>query len=215
MLRTQHAAASRNQIRQAIRKRRKTLTKLEQHQFSEQLLQRLVMHPKVLCSEKLAVYLANDGELDPMPFIKWCWQQKKSVYLPVLHPFSQGNLLFIRYHKSTKMKLNKFGILEPKLNVTELCQVQDLDLIFTPLVAFDNSGARMGMGGGFYDRTLSLWYTNATSSKSPQKLTPIGLAHDCQQIDSIDSEHWDIPLPEIITPTQVISQKLSFKKSLS
>jgi 5-formyltetrahydrofolate cyclo-ligase len=59
-------------------------------------------------------------------------------------------------------------------------------------VAFDETGARLGMGGGFYDRTLTHW----------QKINtyPIGIAHDCQRVESVPIESWDIPLPEIITP---------------
>lgn len=61
------------------------------------------------------------------------------------------------------MHYNKFGILEPKLNVRNVLPVSHLDLIFTPLVAFDKDGNRLGMGGGFYDRTLQNWQKNLLS----------------------------------------------------
>jgi 5-formyltetrahydrofolate cyclo-ligase len=60
------------------------------------------------------------------------------------------------------------------------------------------------MGGGFYDRTLAHWYRNVSQHKK-SNLHPIGVAHDCQLVDSIPTESWDIPIPEIITPTQTIS----------
>jgi len=97
------------------------------------------------------------------------------------------------------MVTNKYGILEPKLAVSEVLPVAQIDIIFTPLVAFDLTGARLGMGGGYYDRTLA---STSTNKLSPSKPYPIGLAHDCQLVDHIPNEEWDIPLPEIVTPTK-------------
>ena len=185
---------SRAELRKNIRNRRQTLSKANQLQASENLVERLSTHPRVQSAQKIALYLANDGELDPMPFIQWCWQQKKQVYLPILHPFCSGYLLFLLFEQNSIMKKNHFGIFEPKLAVNKVCPLEQLDLLFTPLVAFDDSGARLGMGGGFYDRTIANWQQH--------NIYPIGLAHDCQQVDNIPVEAWDIPLPEIITPTK-------------
>ena len=73
---------------------------------------------------------------------------------------------------------------------------QQLDIIFTPLVAFDDSGNRLGMGGGFYDRTL------AGLANKINNTAIIGLAYDQQQVDQLPLEAWDIPLPRIITETK-------------
>ena len=108
------------------------------------------------------------------------------------------------------MQTNKYGILEPKLDVRLIKSINDIDIICTPLVAFDLTGNRLGMGGGFYDRTLSAWfkhyrYVDEEKNAYERKLTkpyPIGLAHDIQLIDAIPSQLWDIPLPEIVTPTR-------------
>jgi 5-formyltetrahydrofolate cyclo-ligase len=185
---------TRTLLRKTIRERRNELSLGEQEQASTLLLQRLSTHKKVLTAQTIALYLANDGELDPMPFIKWCWQQNKNVYLPILHPFCSGHLLFLLFEKSSNMRKNHYGISEPQLDVSKVCPLNQLDVLCTPLVAFDNSGARLGMGGGFYDRTLANWQQH--------NVYPIGLAHDCQQVNKIPMEHWDIPLPEIITPTK-------------
>ncbi len=188
----------RTQLRTQIRQRRQQISPLLQQQAAKNLKNSLCEHEKIIQAQHIALYLSNDGELDTIPFIQWCWQQKKQLYLPVLHPFSQGNLLFLHYHPNTVMVKNKFGILEPKLNITHLCLLENLDVLLTPLVAFDHSGARLGMGGGFYDRTLARWYKKT----SPIKLYPIGVAHDCQQVEHIAVKTWDVPLPEIITPTK-------------
>ncbi len=183
------------ELRKIIRARRHQLSPAEQRQASELLVKRLANHKKIQAAQRIALYLANDAELDLTPFIHWCWHHNKQVYLPVLHPFSLANLLFIHYQEHTAMLKNPFGILEPKLDVTKVCPLNQLDIICTPLVAFDNAGARLGMGGGFYDRTLAHW-------QSQNNLYPIGLAHDCQQVKKVPTQPWDIPLPEIITPTK-------------
>lgn len=188
---------SRVELRKTIRIKRQELSTSEQQTASKLLLQRLSSHTKVQSAQTIALYLANDGELDLMPFIKWCWQQKKHVYLPVLHPFCSGHLLFLLFEDNSIMVKNHYGIFEPKLEVSKVCPLEQLDVLCTPLVAFDNSGARLGMGGGFYDRTLSHW--------QQYQVYPMGLAHDCQQVDKVPTEHWDIPLPEIITPTKTIN----------
>ena len=185
---------ARSQLRKAIRQRRNTLSVTQQHNASIALATSLSNHSKIQAADRIAVYLTNDGELGTAAFIDWCWQQQKEVYLPVVHPFSSGNLLFLRYQKDSKLVSNAFGILEPKLDVTKVCPLTELDIICTPLVAFDETGARLGMGGGFYDRSLANWQQSM--------LYPLGLAHDCQLVENIPVESWDIPLPEIITPSK-------------
>jgi len=204
----------RAQLRQELRLKRNSLSSTEQKQAAIVLKEKLSKHPKVRSAKHIAVYLANDGELDPKPFIQWCWQNNICVYLPVIHPFSPGNLLFLHYQENTVLIKNEYGVAEPKLNVTTICPARNLDLIFTPLVAFDKHGNRLGMGGGFYDRTLSHCQKEfGEKGVAPEKKAkiapkktmsapyPIGLAHNCQLIPLIPIEHWDIPLPEIITPT--------------
>ena len=185
---------ARSQLRKEIRQRRNSLSVIQQRNAAIALATNLSSHSKIQAANRIAVYLTNDGELGTAAFIDWCWQQQKEVYLPVVHPFSSGNLLFLRYQKDSKLVSNAFGILEPKLDVTKVCPLTELDIICTPLVAFDETGARLGMGGGFYDRSLAHWQQS--------KLYPLGLAHDCQLVENIPVESWDIPLPEIITPSK-------------
>jgi 5-formyltetrahydrofolate cyclo-ligase len=230
-----NSVLTRGDYRSHIRQKRAALSNKQQARYAEQLSTRLQQTIQPLVEQtsensplKLAIYLANDGELNPQLFIDWCWQQnflntqpKIEVYLPVVHPFSAGHLLFLRYTPSTLMVNNCYGIAEPKLNILTLCPAYDLDIIFTPLVAFDNGGNRLGMGGGFYDRTLAKLNitclaklaeyrsdqqvsTNSASqqtevaSKSPTAV--VGLAHQCQQVEQLSTELWDVPLPTIITP---------------
>ncbi|MCG3461199.1 5-formyltetrahydrofolate cyclo-ligase [Xenorhabdus bovienii] len=185
----------RKSIRKQIRQLRQNLSPEQQSQFAQQVAQNAMSHPKIQQANKIALYLAFDGELDTRPLIQQFWQQNKQVYLPVLHPFSQHHLLFLHYHPETSLNCNRFNIEEPPLDVRQVLPVSELDVMFIPLVAFDSTGQRLGMGGGFYDRTLAKW--------QQQNFYPIGLAHDFQLVNSLPSASWDIPLPEIITPEKI------------
>ncbi|WP_413699966.1 5-formyltetrahydrofolate cyclo-ligase [Psychromonas sp. KJ10-10] len=188
---------SRNQIRQKVRLARRSLSLQQQTIDAKKLLSNLITLPQVQQSTHIAISLAFDGEISTQPFIEWCWKNNKQVYLPVLHPFTKGHLLFLHYTATTEMIKNQYGIAEPKLDIQLVLPVKKLDMICTPLVAFDAQGNRIGMGGGYYDRTLAPWFKQQTGPY------PIGLAHDCQQVAQLPIESWDVPLPKIITPSKV------------
>ncbi len=183
-------AAIRQQLRQQIRKTRRKLTALQQQQAAQHITEQALNLIERRHAKNIALYLAFDGEISTQPLIECLWQQGKQVYLPVLHPFCRGHLLFLRYLPNTPMKPNKFGILEPHLNLQNVLPIEQLDMIFTPLVAFDKQGNRLGMGGGFYDRTLQ--------HQRQQHFITVGLAHQCQQVDALPTESWDIPLDRIL-----------------
>lgn len=188
---------TRQQIRQAIRERRHALSGEQQQQAALKLLAQVKRLPALERPQTVAIYLAADGEINPQPVIDWLWQQGHQVCLPVLHPFSKGQLLFLAYQPNTLMVHNRYQIAEPKLVCANIVPVNQIDVIFTPLVAFDASGQRMGMGGGYYDRTLAPWLQHRPNARA------IGLAHDCQQVTKLPCESWDVPLKTILTPSQI------------
>ncbi|WP_120506534.1 5-formyltetrahydrofolate cyclo-ligase [Rahnella bruchi] len=188
-------ASARQTIRTEIRQRRNNLTAEQQSQFALQAAERVATHPKIQSAKTISVFLSFDGELDTKPLIDRLWREGKQLCLPVLHPFSAGNLLFLRYTPDTPLIRNRLKILEPQLDVTQVIPLSQLNIILTPLVAFDSTGQRLGMGGGFYDRTLEHWQESGAY--------PIGLAHDCQHVDALPVEYWDVPLPQVITPAKV------------
>lgn len=180
----------RNQLRQQIRKTRANLTALQQQQAEDSITQQALALIEERNAQHIALYISFDGEISTDKLIKILWAQDKHVYLPVLHPFNPNHLLFLRYLPDTPMLKNKFGIWEPKFNVQNVLPLDELDILFTPLVAFDKQGNRLGMGGGFYDRTLQNWQNSS--------FIPVGLAHQCQQVEQLPTEAWDVPLHQIL-----------------
>ncbi len=188
---------TRSEFRSHIRQLRNQLTPREQSQQAAMLLDTLITLPEWQQADTIALYLSFDGEIDTKGLIEWCWQHNKKVCLPVLHPFSKGQLLFIHYHPNSPMTLNRYNIEEPQLRQPDIVPVHSIDLIMTPLVGFDKQGHRIGMGGGYYDRTLAPFQSSDSGPNA------IGLAHHCQQVDTLPIEHWDIPLPIIVTPSKI------------
>ncbi|WP_024555540.1 5-formyltetrahydrofolate cyclo-ligase [Franconibacter pulveris 1160] len=185
----------RQQIRKEIRQLRRAITPEQQTRFAQQAAARMMAYAPVVEAKTVAAFLSFDGELDTRPLIEGLWRAGKQVYLPVLHPFSPGNLLFLRYFPHSELMLNRLKIYEPPLDVRHVLPLSELDVLVTPLVAFDAQGQRLGMGGGFYDRTLQNWRSH--------ELWPVGYAHDCQQVASLPVEEWDIPLPAVVTPEKI------------
>jgi len=191
---------TRAEIRQSIRKKRNSLTVEQQKNAAIALKVNFTQHLKSLKTTKnahIGIYFSNDGELDTSLLIKELWMQEQHLYLPIIHPFNGTTLYFQRYEENSPMTANRYGILEPKLNCSQICPLPALDYLLMPLVAFDKFGNRLGMGGGFYDRTLARLYEQ--DWQQPQL---IGLAHECQQVDKLPIESWDVPLKTIITPNK-------------
>lgn len=178
----------RQQVRKLVRAKRLALSPSEQTFASQSIINpslKLIDHYN---AQKIAFYLSFDGEISPLALIQLLRELGKKIYLPVLHPFSANQLLFLEYVDDADLEKNHFGILQPKLDIRKVLPTSELDMIFTPLVAYDTQGNRLGMGGGFYDRTLAQY---------PEIVT-VGLAHRCQQVDSLPIEQWDIPLKHFV-----------------
>jgi 5-formyltetrahydrofolate cyclo-ligase len=186
-------------LRNRIRAKRQALPPSHQHRASRAILKRLSKHPLFINSQNIAFYLANDGEIDPSFIIKQAWNMGKQVFLPILSPLNE-QLYFAPYKPDSEMKINRFGINEPVCQARQWLRAHQLDVLFLPLVAFDKKGNRLGMGGGFYDRSLA-YLSSRKVFKKPQL---IGLAHELQQLDNIHHEKWDIPINQIITEKLII-----------
>jgi len=184
----------RDQIRQSHKQYRRSLTPEQLNTFSEQLTSIISNHDLFLSSQHIGFYMANNGEIDPAPLMEIAWQQNKDCYLPVLESPSFPHLDFIHYKKNEPLKKNKYNIPEPPHDDDKLIPPDKLDIVFTPLVAVDAVGNRLGMGAGYYDRTFAFKKENKSS-------TPllIGLSYEEQIVEHIPPEPWDVPLDGVFT----------------
>lgn len=185
----------RQQLRQQMRRSRRALTAQQQKTAARNLLSNIATLPEFIRAEHIAIYLPADGEIDPRPLLERCWAMGKKTYLPILHPIRHNRLWFAPYDASTPMTRNCYGIEEPRLDKAPRRPAWALDLVLLPLVAFDAQGGRMGMGGGYYDRTFA--FTQGPAAlRGP---TLLGLAHELQQVEQLPVASWDIPLAGVLT----------------
>lgn len=191
---------NRQQLRQQMRARRRALTPLQQTQAAERLCRHLSRHPDFIRARRVAFYLASDGEISPHPLITLALKMGKQCYLPVLHPIRHNRLWFVRYRPGCAMTRNRFGIDEPHDKLNPRVPAWSLDLVLLPLVAFDPQGGRLGMGGGFYDRSFA--FIHARTRRSPKL---IGLAHELQKVAQLNLASWDVPLAGIASDQRFYS----------
>jgi 5-formyltetrahydrofolate cyclo-ligase len=180
-----------DEMRQANRKRRGELSPQQLQAAAEGLAQRIIELDVYAHSTKLAVYFAVNGEISLDPVIDHALAAGKHVFLPNL---DRKSLRFSPYFREQKMRINTFRLPEPDVGDEQMLQPDQLDLVLAPLVVFDEKRNRIGMGGGFYDRSFAM-------RKSPQVTVPvlIGVAHELQKVEQIIPEDWDVRLDMVVT----------------
>lgn len=181
-------------LRKQMRDQRRRLGPYAQKQAAKKLLSVVARLPVFQKASRVGIYLAQRGEIDPAPIKLLAEQAGKTCYLPVLHPLKTNRLHFISHREGEALQFNRFGIGEPMLKAHRITPIWSLQIIFVPLLAFDHSGNRLGMGGGFYDRSLA-----AVKARKNSGPALIGLAHSFQEVDYLKASPWDIPLHGIAT----------------
>ncbi len=190
---------TRAQLRSQLRVKRKQLSTLQKQSNASALAECLMNTSAFKAAKNIAVYLSNDSEIDLQALIYLIWESHKNCYLPVLDKKKLGHLIFLPYIKSQPLVTNKFNIAEPKYDVKQIIDARELDIIFMPLVGFDKHLNRLGMGGGFYDRSLAFLAQADSNSLPDSKPRLIGLAHSIQEVDEIPTEAWDVKLNQMFT----------------
>ncbi len=190
---TEYDLLDRASIRQHMRHKRAQLSPQQQLQAARALSQIVFTQPWFQRAQNLALYLANDGEMDPVVIMEKARYRGKHILLPSLHPAKSGHLCFAK--DTGPMIQNKFGICEPDPKRNSLMAAKQLDVVFMPLVAFDASGGRLGMGGGYYDRTFS----HLRYRKYWMHPRLVGLAYEFQSVETVASAAWDVRAWRIAT----------------
>jgi len=145
---------------------------------------------------RVAVYVPMDGELDPSPVTALARRLVCEVYVPVITRFSARHMRFAPLTPGRNLRPNRWGIHEPEGTGID---GRWLDLVLVPCVAFDDAGARLGMGAGFYDRHFS-FLSRRESWLRPRLL---GLAYGFQRVARLPQEPWDVPLWGVVSDAGV------------
>jgi 5-formyltetrahydrofolate cyclo-ligase len=185
---------TRDKLRKMMREKRQLIPIEAAQQAAQEMAERILHLPKLEDYQHIALYIANDGEMDTNFLMDQLNALGKYCYLPILDKQQAGCLQFAKYVSTDSLVLNRYGILEPVVSEQNQCSAESLDMVLLPLVAFDKQGHRIGMGKGYYDRTFEFLKKSATPRPAL-----IGLAYECQCVDHIDAEAWDVPLQGVVT----------------
>lgn len=185
------AQRQKRKLRRERRDARAELSKATRRSASERIARHVIYSSYLQRSRRIACYLPMADEVDTWPFIARAWRMKKKIYAPITR--RNRLLTFREIRPESDLTTTDFGLLQP-VSGDEL-SARELDLVLVPMVAFDDDCQRIGMGGGYYDRTFS--FLRARRSLFRPKL--IGLAFACQRVDKIPLNPWDIRLYRVIT----------------
>ncbi|WP_140719539.1 MULTISPECIES: 5-formyltetrahydrofolate cyclo-ligase [Gammaproteobacteria] len=179
----------RDALRRHLRERRRAIPAAERIAAADALAERLLALPFAPREGHVAGYWAMDGEIG---LHRWQLSLPSGVRycLPVLHG---KHLRFAPWRPGEPLKPNRYGIPEPDVDPTTALPAEAMALVVAPLVGFDAAGHRLGMGGGWYDRSFAFRHRQAP----PPWLVGVGFA--AQQTPALAVEDWDVPVDAVCT----------------
>jgi len=201
-------AARKQALRRSLRAARRAVRGRAADQAAAAVTERIHRLPAWRRARSVGVFLSGDGEIATDALIQAAHRAGKQIALPVIQPppgergrravLQGGSLIFGAYQPGDALRPGWLGIPEPIRAGRRIIPLNTLDLLLMPLVGFDDRGHRLGMGGGFYDRTLA----GRTRFRRPRL---VGLAHACQQVPALPNEPWDQPLEACVTDRQTLT----------
>lgn len=188
-------ARERKQLRAAMRSRRQALPAAARMQAAEAVSQHLLAD-SAFADGYIAGYWAMGGEV-PLHLLQMRLRPEQVWCLPCLE--SDGTLRFAPWRPGDALESNRFGIPEPALSPDARLSPQDMAVILLPLLAFDAAGHRLGMGGGWYDRSLAF----RQHQSAPPRL--VGVGYGFQQVQALPAEAWDVPMDAVVTEAGLLA----------
>jgi 5-formyltetrahydrofolate cyclo-ligase len=190
-------AQARKDLRKALRAKRRAVTPEFRARAAKQVARHVDRIFRLRPGLRVAIYASFREELDSAPLIRLARKRGCRIFLPRID-VRTISMTFVEATVGAHETVNHLGIVEPK--GTKPIAARWLDLVLLPLVGFDTHGMRLGMGGGYYDRTFA--YRNRHTHWRGPRL--VGVAYSFQQVPSIGREWHDVPLDAVVTEAGVI-----------
>ena len=180
-----------SQLRREIRCKRAAIEAAQRKRWDAAINQHLDEYARLASPAVVAAYLAFDGEPDLMPALAGLEDRGVKLALPVIQDTpAKAVIAFRHWTLTSKLQQNRYGISEPA--GTRAISVTDIDLVLFPLVGWDKTGGRLGMGASFYDRLFQPF----SELGRPVRM---GVGYQLQYVKSIPSDPWDIRLHGVLT----------------
>ncbi len=175
-----------------IRKKIINLRK-KKNKFNYEIKKKILINiPKkiIFKNKTIAGYFPINYEISILEMLQFLEKKNKIVFPKIKN---KNQMEFYSWDKSDFLTINNFGIPEPNINKKKYYP----DIMFIPLVAFDNNKNRLGYGGGFYDRYIE-------KIERKKKIIKIGCAFSFQKINKLPTNYYDKKLDIIITEKKII-----------
>ena len=178
-------------LRQRGLEARRNLDAFDRRYRSAKIQRRFLRSNLFLSASNIACYLSASDEVDTSLIFERCWRSNKKVFAPVIG--AGHSMKFVEVRPNSDLRKNRYGLWEPVIGAK--IHPCSLDLVVTPVVAYDDAAHRIGMGGGYYDRAFA--FLRYRKNWLRPKLA--GLAFDCQKVKKIKANPWDIRLCRIFS----------------
>jgi 5-formyltetrahydrofolate cyclo-ligase len=189
------SAREKRELRASLRAQRLALPAVERMRAAEAIVDLLLDHPVFAQPGYVAGYWAMGGEL-PLHVLQMRLREDQVWCLPCIQP--DDSLRFAPWRPGDELLSNRFGIPEPALSSDSQLVAEDLSIILLPLLGFTRGGQRLGMGGGFYDRSLAFRQHRA----APPFL--IGVGYGFQELPDLPADAWDVRLDAVLTEREFL-----------
>jgi 5-formyltetrahydrofolate cyclo-ligase len=143
---------------------------------SLQIKDKLFKMQEFVRSQTILFYASFDGEVETADMIVEAQKLGKKITLPLLEKGSRIITPVLLEGETSKLTKGPYGIKQPKKKHEHVVELDEIDMIIVPGIAFDKNRNRLGRGAGYYDRLLE-----RVSSSTPT----VGIAFDFQIVDQI------------------------------
>ncbi len=184
-------APTKDELRRSLRQRRAAVSAATRADAAKAAAGLIETLPPWATCKQLGLYQPASDEFDALPIAELARARGMDIYLPVI---DDQRLRFALWAPDADLLPNRYGIPEPDAQARRI-EPSELDLLLMPLVGWDRRGGRLGMGGGYYDRTL------ATVARP----TLAGLAYAAQEVGAVPTDPWDVPLDYVLTERELVS----------
>ncbi len=182
-------------LRRALRSRRAAVPLAERRAAGLSLVRHALRLRLLSSKRRIGFYIPARREIDVLPLLHQAARMGVDCYLPIVPRRGQRKLWFIRLGNRPAWVLNRYGIPEYQHVTARKIRAYQLDVLFVPLLGFDEQGWRIGMGGGYYDASLASLHQR----RNCRRPHLVGAAFSTQQVDRIPHDPWDIPLSGVLT----------------
>jgi len=186
------------QLRNDILEKRRSLSAEEIARWSRKIAEHFCAWPIYQACKTLMLYLAMADEAQADLLITDALAQGKRVCVPLLGE-KYGEMSAVEIMSLEDLAVGRFGLRAPEASKVKIIAPSLIDLVIVPAVAFDQTGNRIGMGAGYYDRFLMQVRANTVL---------LGLAFSCQLVDRLPSEEHDIRMQWLLTEDGFLSCKI-------